>query len=264
MAGGGAAGIGGGLAAGAASAVLLRVWLSSSPRTSSSGSTCRSMHALADADNLAAYCRGTGRCPAPGGAQGHRGPARRRPQEGRRQPRPGDLGRRGAARRTTPQDQRGLRHADHRRPDARSNATSATPSTPTTGSWPTSRPRPRPSPSSSTRSTGRSRSRSGPDTRRRGRRWPRPGTRASGNAALEVDAVEREAAGYCPRWDDPGLAVACRCPATCRRRSASARSRSTCGDLPGGISADPRLMEGVPHAVHAPRAAAVPAPRPTC
>ena len=69
------------------------------------------MHALADADNLADLLPRAGRCPAPRGAQGHRGAARRRPQEGRRQPRPGHLGRRGAARRAAPQDQRGLRHA---------------------------------------------------------------------------------------------------------------------------------------------------------
>ena len=57
MAGGGAAGIGGGLAAGAALAVLLRIWLVKLSKDQLERLYLPLMKALADADNLAAYCR---------------------------------------------------------------------------------------------------------------------------------------------------------------------------------------------------------------
>ncbi len=58
MAGGGVAGIGGALAAGAAVAVLLRIWLLQLAKVQLERLYTPLMHALADADNLAAFCRG--------------------------------------------------------------------------------------------------------------------------------------------------------------------------------------------------------------
>ena len=58
LAGGGAAGIGGGIAAGAAAAVLLRIWLLKLSKQQLERLYIPLMHALADADNLAGFCRG--------------------------------------------------------------------------------------------------------------------------------------------------------------------------------------------------------------
>jgi hypothetical protein len=63
-------------------------------------------------------------------------------------------------------------------------------------------------------------------------------------ATEEFDAIEREAAGFGPRWDDPAWAsrpFPGVIPPVVRLGDVTLDLR----DLPGGISADPRLMEGI-------------------
>ena len=65
MGGGGPTGIGGGVAAGAALTLLLRIWLIKLSKGQLERLYLPLMHALSDADNLAAYCRVDRRWPAP-------------------------------------------------------------------------------------------------------------------------------------------------------------------------------------------------------
>ena len=76
-----------------------------------------------------------------------------------------------------------------------------------------------------------------------------------------LDAVGREVDALRPALGRPGLGrppAPARHPAGGPLRRGPARPRRSCR---GGVSADPRLMEGIPTALHVPRPAALPRPR---
>ena len=79
------------------------------------------------------------------------------------------------------------------------------------------------------------------------------------HAALEVDWVERQSAGYCPRWDDPvwpSRALPRDLPPALRFGEVAARPGRPAGRHLGRPPAHGRRT----HSIHPPRAAAVPVP----
>ncbi len=243
MAGGGAAGIGGGLAAGAASAGLLRVWLMKVSKNQLERLYMPLMHALADADNLVNDCR------ARVDARLHEArkviSARREEDlkkadanharaitaaEARRDERLRKINEVYATRITDvqTQQQRDLRDAidahDRLMADLKAQAEAKT--IKLDEKYRTLKEQVRARHAASWQAMAQS--------------W-HEGIR---HAALEVDWVERQSADYCPRWDDPAW------PSRALPRDLPPALRLgeitiDLGDLPGGISADPRLMEGV-------------------
>ena len=82
------------------------------------------------------------------------------------------------------------------------------------------------------------------------------------HVSSELAAVNRKVDEIGPSWDDPSWTdrpLPRLVPPVVRMGSAVIDLAA----LPGGISTDPRLMEGIAH-VRAPRLAAVSRPRPTC
>ena len=209
LAGGGAAGIGGGVAAGAASAVLLRIWLVKLSKTQLERLYLPLMHALADADDLTAYCRGLVDARLKEARKRSSAPPRGRPEAGRGQLPQGHLAppRRSAtsgSARSTRSMPRGWSRS--RRP---SSASCATPSTRTTAAWPSSKSRSETELPQARREVPSAQG-AGPDpTRDRpGRRWPTRWRDGMRHAAAELDAVNREVDALLPRLERPGLAIA--------------------------------------------------------
>ncbi len=64
-------------------------------------------------------------------------------------------------------------------------------------------------------------------------------------AAMEVDAIRRETAGYCPAWDDPGWSTRS-LPRLLPPVLRFGEIPLDLAGLPGGISPDARLTEGLP------------------
>jgi DNA segregation ATPase FtsK/SpoIIIE, S-DNA-T family len=244
MAGGGAAGIGGGLAAGAAIAFLLRIWLVKLSKGQLERLYLPLMQALADADNLTAYVRGIVDDRLKEARQ--QLSARREEELKRNEANHARLLRAAEAQRderlrkinevyasrivevqTT--QQRDLRdaieaydrhvvelkaqaQAKFQKLDEKFRALKEQIASRYETSW-----------------------------RTMAEAW-RGGMRA---VAAEIEAVKREAAGYCPAWDDPAWTsrpLPRVLPPVLRFGEIPLEMAS----LPGGVSSDTRLMEGLP------------------
>jgi energy-coupling factor transporter ATP-binding protein EcfA2 len=242
-AGGGAAGIGGAAAAGGAVAVLLRIWLLKLAKQQLERLYTPLKHALADADNLAAYCRGL--------VDAKMNEARRsltfrrdeelkqaeiqntktiRAGEEQRDERIRKINEVYALRITEVQttQQRELRDAidahDRLMADIRSQAEAK--AIKLDDQYRALKEKVRTRHEASWEALAKS--------------W-REGMRA---ATEEFDAVERESAGYGPRWDDPmwgSRSLPREIPPVLRMGEVALDLAS----IAGGISADSRLMDGI-------------------
>ncbi len=244
MAGGGAAGIGGGVAAGAALAVLLRIWLVKLSKNQLERLYLPLMQALADSDNLTAYARGIVDDRLKEARQqlsSRREEELKRNEanharllkaaEAQRDERLRKINEIYAARMVDVQtiQQRDLRDAieTHDRHMAELKAQSQSKSQKLDEKYRALKEQIATRYETSWRSMSET--------------W-REGMRA---ASAEIEAVRRETAGYCPPWDDPvwpTRSLPRLLPPVLRFGEIPLDLAS----LPGGISPDARLMEGLP------------------
>ncbi len=243
MAVGGTTGLGVGVAVGAALAVGLRIWLAQTAKNQLERLYTPLMHAMADADNLARFCRGrvdTRLSEARSANQAQRDEELKRGEanhahaitaaEARRDERLRKINEVYAVRITEVQteQQRSLRDAidAHDKLLADLKAQAQAKSARLDEKYRTLKEQIRERHESAWRTMADS--------------W-HDGIR---KATIEVDRVEQESAGYGPRWDDPiwsSRPLPRALPPVLRLGEIAVDLH----DLPGGISADQRLMEGV-------------------
>jgi S-DNA-T family DNA segregation ATPase FtsK/SpoIIIE len=257
MAGGGAAGIGGGVAAGAAVAVLLRLWLVKLAKGQLERLYLPLMQAMADSDNLTAYARGIvddrlkearQRLAAVRDEDLKRNEANYKrlfaAAESQRDERLRKINEIYATRMVDVQttQQRDLREAieAHDRNMAEFQAQAQAKFQKLDEKYRALK--------------GQIASRYETSWRSMAETW-RGGMRA---AASEIEAVRREAAGYCPAWDDPAWTTRS-LPRLLPPVLRFGEIPLDLAGLPDGVSPDARLMEGLPTRFDLPALRAFPA-----